>query len=125
MRVAMALGRIKPPGPGVVPAPVARAGDTDPDVRNAAAGAIDALGWTTLPADGLPTEAELLAALKHTETAQRMQDLLRESLSDRDGMTLSAIRELLGTTRKYAVPFCEYLDRIGFTKRKGDVRVLA
>jgi selenocysteine-specific elongation factor len=40
-------------------------------------------------------------------------------------LTLSEIREILETTRKYAVPLCEYLDRIGFTKRQGDVRVLA
>jgi selenocysteine-specific elongation factor len=40
-------------------------------------------------------------------------------------MTLSQIRETLGTTRKYAVPLCEYLDREGFTRREGDLRVLA
>ena len=38
--------------------------------------------------------------------------------------TLSEIRELLGTTRKYAVPYCEYLDRTGFTRRDGDLRFL-
>ena len=53
-----------------------------------------------------------------------MRELLREKMSGRDGLTLSAIRELLSTTRKYAVPICEYLDRIGFTRRVGDVRVL-
>jgi selenocysteine-specific elongation factor len=31
----------------------------------------------------------------------------------------------LGTTRKYAVPLCEYLDRAGVTRRAGDLRVLA
>jgi selenocysteine-specific elongation factor len=30
----------------------------------------------------------------------------------------------LGTTRKYAVPFCEYLDRVGVTRRAGDLRIL-
>ena len=37
---------------------------------------------------------------------------------------MAEIRDLLGTTRKYAVPICEYLDRIGLTKRDGDLRVL-
>jgi len=31
----------------------------------------------------------------------------------------------LGTTRKYAVPLCEYLDRVGVTRREGDFRWLA
>ena len=37
----------------------------------------------------------------------------------------SEIRDLLGTTRKYAVPLCEYLDRVGVTRREGDLRFLA
>ncbi len=39
-------------------------------------------------------------------------------------MTMADLRDLLGTTRKYAVPIGEYLDRIGLTKREGDVRRL-
>ncbi|HUY32351.1 MAG TPA: selenocysteine-specific translation elongation factor [Pirellulales bacterium] len=53
---------------------------------------------------------------------------LRRTLADRlaeGGMTVSQIRELLGVSRKYAVPLCEYLDRIGFTRRDGDLRSLA
>ena len=38
---------------------------------------------------------------------------------------VSQIRELLATSRKFAVPICEYLDRSGFTRRQGDLRVLA
>jgi selenocysteine-specific elongation factor len=38
---------------------------------------------------------------------------------------VAEIRDLLGTTRKYAVPLCEYLDRSGLTRREGDLRVLA
>ena len=60
----------------------------------------------------------------HHDAESKMRELLREKMSGRDGLTLSAIRELLSTTRKYAVPICEYLDRIGFTRRVGDVRVL-
>ena len=39
-------------------------------------------------------------------------------------LTMADLRDLLGTTRKFAVPIGEYLDRIGWTTRQGDVRVL-
>jgi selenocysteine-specific elongation factor len=37
-------------------------------------------------------------------------------------MTVSALREALGTSRKYAVPLAGYLDATGVTKRVGDLR---
>ena len=58
------------------------------------------------------------------ELEQQMRAKLAQRLSGGQGLTVSQIREILGTTRKYAVPLCEYLDRIGFTKRQGDVRVI-
>ena len=58
------------------------------------------------------------------DAERRMRETLTERLSGGQGLTLSEIREILETTRKYAVPLCEYLDRIGFTKRQGDLRVL-
>jgi len=39
-------------------------------------------------------------------------------------LTTSRIRELLGTSRKYAIPLLEHLDSTGFTKRSGDLRSL-
>ncbi len=60
----------------------------------------------------------------HRDAELEMRTMLKPRLQEA-GLTLSQIREMLGTTRKYAVPFCEYLDRVGFTKRKGDLRVLA
>lgn len=41
------------------------------------------------------------------------------------GLTVADIRDMLGTTRKYAVPLCEYLDRVGVTRRHGDFRFAA
>ncbi len=38
------------------------------------------------------------------------------------GITVSALREALGTSRKYAVPLLEHLDRTGVTRREGDLR---
>jgi len=61
----------------------------------------------------------------HADVDRGLQDALREKLAEGKGATLSEIREVLETTRKYAVPYCEYLDRIGFTRREGDLRYVA
>lgn len=61
----------------------------------------------------------------HRDVDRQLQAQLSAQLSGGRSATLSEIRELLGTTRKYAVPYCEYLDRIGFTRRDGDRRALA
>ena len=38
------------------------------------------------------------------------------------GITVSAIREALGTSRKYAIPLLEWFDGQGITRRQGDLR---
>ena len=38
------------------------------------------------------------------------------------GITVSAFREALGTSRKFAVPLLEHLDGTGATRRRGDLR---
>jgi selenocysteine-specific elongation factor len=38
------------------------------------------------------------------------------------GVSVSAFRERVGTSRKYAVPLLEYFDRTGLTQRRGDLR---
>ena len=60
----------------------------------------------------------------HAETEAQLRGTMAKHLAN-GGMTVSQIREVLGTTRKYAIPVCEYLDRIGFTRREGDLRLLA
>ncbi len=47
---------------------------------------------------------------------------VRDRLADGSAITMSELRDLLGTTRKYAVPIGEYLDRVGLTRREGDLR---
>jgi selenocysteine-specific elongation factor len=42
----------------------------------------------------------------------------------RSGVTVSAFRERLGTSRKYALPLLEWFDQQGVTRRQGDVRTL-
>lgn len=62
----------------------------------------------------------------HCEVDQALQQKLAEaSRNQTAGMTLSEIRNIMETSRKYAVPYCEYLDRIGVTTRAGDVRQFA
>ena len=61
----------------------------------------------------------------HRDTDRLQRELLASRLAHGNGLTLSEIREILNTTRKYAIPYCEYLDRQGFTHREGDVRTLA
>lgn len=62
--------------------------------------------------------------LLDSEEAQKSLDLIETELSRAGQMTVSQIRELLDTSRKFAVPFCEYLDTIGLTRRQGDMRRL-
>jgi selenocysteine-specific elongation factor len=38
------------------------------------------------------------------------------------GITVSEVRRRLGTTRRFAVPLMEHLDRTGITRRSGDLR---
>jgi selenocysteine-specific elongation factor len=59
----------------------------------------------------------------HGEVEADMRKRVSDRLATGPGATVAEIRDLLGTTRKFAVPFCEYLDRIGLTKREGDLRV--
>ncbi|NOX57788.1 MAG: selenocysteine-specific translation elongation factor, partial [Planctomycetes bacterium] len=58
----------------------------------------------------------------HEECERQLRERVR-GLFESDGpFTVSTLREAIGSSRKYVVPFVEYLDRIGFTKRTGDRR---
>ena len=106
--------------------------------------------WTTLASGGLqpPTRDELESASPNaraivgywisTGKAMALGEgviLTTESFDEarkkvievlRGGQSLAAgkLREILGTTRKYAVPILERLDKEGVTRRVGDERVL-
>jgi selenocysteine-specific elongation factor len=58
----------------------------------------------------------------HAEAEADMTRLVQHALSQGKGLTVAEIRDLLGTTRKFAIPICEYLDRVGLTQRRGDLR---
>jgi selenocysteine-specific elongation factor len=60
-----------------------------------------------------------------SEAEAEMRKRVSARLQSGPGATVAEIRDILGTTRKFAVPLCEYLDRVGVTRREGDLRVLA
>jgi selenocysteine-specific elongation factor len=55
---------------------------------------------------------------------QHAKQLIAEGTAREGPLTAARIKELLGTSRKYAIPLLEYLDAAGFTRRRGDVREL-
>jgi selenocysteine-specific elongation factor len=60
----------------------------------------------------------------HAEHEAQMRSKVRAKLAGGQGLTVAEIRDILATTRKFAVPLCEYLDRAGITRREGDLRYL-
>jgi len=52
----------------------------------------------------------------------RAEEVARSVASNPEGLTVSRFRELLGTTRKYALPILVSFDARGITRREGDVR---
>ncbi len=58
----------------------------------------------------------------HADTDAEMRAKLATAFAEMPGLTVAEIRDLLGTTRKFAIPICEYLDRAGITRRDGDLR---
>jgi len=60
----------------------------------------------------------------HPAVVEKAQEALKEFLQRRHQITMSEFRQLMNTSRKYAVPFMEYCDAIGFTVRDGNFRRL-
>lgn len=86
----------------------------------------------------LPTARKALAVLEHTGAVCRVSSELyfdaqqveackraiAEHLNAEGDGTAASLRDVVGASRKYALPLLEYFDSIGFTTRKGDVRIL-
>lgn len=58
------------------------------------------------------------------ETITEMKSWVQEAIQADGSVSLAQFRDHFQTSRKYAAAFLEYLDSIGYTLRKGDVRVL-
>lgn len=52
----------------------------------------------------------------------RAETLARSEAARPEGLTVSRFRELLGTSRRYALPLLVHLDQRGVTRREGDLR---
>lgn len=61
--------------------------------------------------------------LMHKEHWDRALNVLREHLASHPQITLGEFRDLLGTSRKYAVMLLETYDQMKITKKTGDARV--
>lgn len=59
----------------------------------------------------------------HADVERDVRRTLEEHFG-RSSFAVRELRELLNVSRKYLIPLCEYLDRIGFTKREGDLRTI-
>ena len=56
------------------------------------------------------------------EQYDKMIVLLKDSFSKKSEITVADFRDVLGTSRKYALPFLEFLDSSKITIRVGDIR---
>lgn len=112
----------------------------DPEQRRALERLIAVLegaGFTPPPANDLDADPSLLRALTETGRLVRIGDFyltgaqaadararVRALIDAKGPVTVADIRDLLATSRKYAVPLCEWLDATGATRRQGDLRTL-
>ena len=60
-----------------------------------------------------------------SEAIEEAKSKIATFLNEHEKMTAAEFRDLIGTSRKFAVPLLEYLDLKKITKRVGDYRVLA
>ncbi|MEL7566018.1 MAG: selenocysteine-specific translation elongation factor [Dehalobacterium sp.] len=60
----------------------------------------------------------------HSKAFSDAQDIIGSYIKENGSIQLAQTRDLLKTSRKYALPLLEYLDQVKFTRRKGDFRVL-
>lgn len=58
----------------------------------------------------------------HQETFEDVLKQLQSAFERKPAMTLAEIRNVLNTTRRYALPVCEYLDQVGITSRNDNLR---
>ncbi len=58
----------------------------------------------------------------HAGAMKRMQEKVKQHFRGSDRLGVPEFKDLVGASRKFAVPLLEYLDRTGFTRRVGDYR---
>jgi selenocysteine-specific elongation factor len=53
----------------------------------------------------------------------KMRSLMQEFFSKNESMNVGSLKEILGVSRKQAVPLLEWSDQNRWTERRGDIRV--
>ncbi len=104
----------------------------DPLLPAPAAGVYDAIKTTRIP--GMAQAFETLSAtggivkvgdaLYRGAQIGKIHAALEAWLRAQGSITVAQFRDLLGITRKYAVPLLEWCDSRGITMRNGDIRIL-
>lgn len=102
-------GAFQPPSPG----------DMAREISSDAKSVSDILKLMHIEGAAARINDSLYMSRKHYD---RMLGMLKEFFSNKHEMTVAEFRDLLGTTRKYALPYLEYLDSNNITLRVGDVR---
>ncbi|MFN3476213.1 MAG: selenocysteine-specific translation elongation factor, partial [Candidatus Methylomirabilales bacterium] len=59
----------------------------------------------------------------HREAYERAKALLLDYLKTRPSISVPTFKDLLGISRKYAIPYLEHFDSVRVTRRQGDERV--
>jgi selenocysteine-specific elongation factor len=60
----------------------------------------------------------------HREPYEKMKAALGQFLRAHGRIGVPAFKDMLGISRKYAIPFLEHFDEVRFTRRQGDERLL-
>ncbi len=88
--------------------------------------ALSHIGETLL--DGLLGSGRLLAVSENIllmpDTFKEMQDWVSATIKAKGSLTMAEFRDHYQNSRKYAQAILEYMDSLGFTIRKGDIRTL-
>jgi selenocysteine-specific elongation factor len=92
---------------------------TPPTVKELVASGIDASLIDAAAREGLIVRISPELVLSGDVVA-RATELVRANATD--GVTVSALRAHLETSRKYAVPLAEWMDANGISRRVGDLR---
>ena len=59
----------------------------------------------------------------HPDVIKRIRELVAGHFEAESELSVPAFKEMVGVTRKHAIPLLEYLDRTGVTRRSGNVRL--
>jgi selenocysteine-specific elongation factor len=113
---------------GVIEAVYKDAGYSPPTVKELASGAGSGLDGRGLSEalEFLVMEGRLVKITPemffHAEAMTKVQERVEEHFRGSDKLGVPEFKDLVGASRKFAVPLLEYLDRLGVTRRVGDYR---